>query len=46
MGVGAIGETALLGKLKNLLEIAGQFLFLHIKRAETPLMPGVPIASS
>ena len=34
VGVGTVGELALLGELKNLLEIAGQLLALHVKRAK------------
>ena len=34
VGVGTIGETAVLGEMENLLEIACQFLRLHIEGAE------------
>ena len=34
MGVGTIGETAVLGKLEYLTEITGQFLWLDIEGAE------------
>ena len=34
MGVGAVAEAALLGELEDFLEIAGEFLALHIKGAE------------
>jgi hypothetical protein len=34
MGMGTVREAALLRELKNLLEIACQFLLLHIKGAK------------
>ncbi len=35
MGVGTVGETAILGKLEDLLEIAGQLLGFNIEGSET-----------
>ena len=34
MGMGAVGETTLLGEFENFLEVAGQFLTFHIKSAK------------
>ena len=35
MGVGTVGETAILGELEDLLEIAGQLLGFNIEGSET-----------
>ena len=34
VGVGAVRETAVLREMEYLLEVAGQFLWLHIERAK------------
>ena len=35
VGVGAVGEAALLGELEDFAEIAGQLLTLHVEGAKT-----------
>ena len=35
VGVGAVGETAVLGEMEDILEIAGNLLRLHVEGAET-----------
>ena len=35
VGVGTVGEAALLGKLEDFAEIAGEFLTFHVEGAET-----------
>ena len=34
MGVGAVGEAAVLGEVEDFLEVAGQFLALHVEGAK------------